>query len=678
MKRLLFIFSFLFLTAESCLAERPPLTAELVPQKSGIFPGETMYLALRLKPREGWHIYWRNSGDAGEPVDLKLTLPEGFEETERLWPYPERFMTEGMAEYGYGEEAVPLIGIKAPENLPLKRKLEITGRVTWMACKNECVPGSSELRAYLTSGMADDSENVLIKEAAEKIPEKAASSLPFWEKDGMLVLTLPSADFETAYFFPDSPKVLDHAAEQRVRTAESGEKYLFMPGRKNSLKSVPDVFSGALVLYGKDGQASKAFEVNAARAQTPMPEFTLPFAWSDFVGALVLAFAGGFLLNLMPCVFPVLSLKAFKVVSSAGSNAAALKKESLFYTAGVFVSFLAVGGALLGLRSAGAELGWGFQLQYPPFVLFLCVFLFVLGLLFSDAASFGETISSKGAAASSEWGDFGTGVLAVFVATPCAAPFMGTALGYGMISPAPVTLAVFAVMGTGMALPFLLLGFFPPLARALPKPGAWMLLFRRFLAFPLYGAAGWLLWVLSAQGGPFALAAGIVCLTSAGLAVWLCGETREHPRLKRISRAVFVAFVLLLCFFVRSVSPEARERAASVAVEWMPYDEKKIEEFRNKGVPVFIKFSASWCLTCLMNDKAVLDSEKTAELFRAKGVAAFYGDWTERDDGITRALENFGRGGIPLYVYYPPHEKTPEIFPQILTGGMIDKALSDL
>lgn len=674
MKRLLFIFSFLFLTAGVCFAQKPPVTAELVPQKSGIFPNEKIYLALRLKQDKGWHLYWRNSGDAGEPVDLKLSLPEGFEETERLWPYPERFMTEGMAEYGYGGEAVLLVGIKAPENLPLNAKLEITGNVTWMACKNECVPGSSELSAYLTSGMADG-ENPLIETALAKIPQTLLSVLPFREREGSLVLEIPYADFKTAYFFPDSAKVIDHAGEQTVKTAENGKKYLFMPKRKNRDAAA---FSGTLVLYGGNGATVKAFNLNAEKTDTPLPEFALPFIWRDFIGALILAFAGGFLLNLMPCVFPVLSLKAFKIVSSAGSNAAVLKKESLFYTAGVLTSFLAVGGVLIGLRAAGAELGWGFQLQYPPFVLFLCVFLFVLGLLFSDAASFGETISSKGASASAEWGDFGTGVLAVFVATPCAAPFMGTALGYGMIAPVPVTAAVFAAMGTGMALPFLLLGFFPSLACALPKSGAWTVLFRKVLAFPLYGAAGWLLWVLSAQGGPFALAAGIACLTAAGFAVWLCGEVREHPRLKSLSRAVFAVFLVLCGFAVRSVSPEVRERAASAAVEWMPYDEKKVGEYRQKGVPVFIKFSASWCLTCLMNDKAVLDSEKTAKLFRTKGIAAFFGDWTERDDRITRALESFGRGGIPLYVYYPPHTEKPVVFPQILTGKALENALSDL
>ncbi len=678
MKRLLFIFSFFLFFSAEAFSRTPPVTVDLVPQKSGIFPEEKMYLALRLKPQRGWHLYWRNSGDAGEPVDFRLSLPEGFEQTEVLWPYPERFSDEGMAEYGYGKDAVLLIGIKAPDYLPSGKKLEIKSDVIWMACKNECVPGASEAKAYLTSGMKDDYENPLIRDALAFMPQKEETPVPFWEKGDVLILGLPASleALEKAYFFPYSAKVVDHAAEQYIKMTQ-GKAYLFLKGRSERDKPLEDTFSGTLVTHGRDG-AAQAFDITANRAKEVAPEFPLAFRWLDFAGALILAFAGGFLLNLMPCVFPVLSLKAFKVVSSAKSNARQIEKESLFYTAGVLVSFLSVGGALLAFRAAGTELGWGFQLQYPPFVLFLSVFMFVLGLLFSDAASFGETISSKSAAVSSGCGDFGTGVLAVVVATPCAAPFMGTALGYGLLSPAPVTLAVFAFMGTGMALPFLMLGFFPAFARMLPKPGAWMVLFRKFLAFPLYGASGWLLWVLAAQGGSFALATGIVCLVFAGFSVWLCGEAAKAPKLKIWGRGALVCFILLTAVSLYSVSPDVQTKEDVLKTSWLPYQPEKIEEYRNKNVPVFIKFSADWCLTCLLNDKAVLNTPKAAELFRSKGVAVFYADWTERDDGITRALESFERGGVPLYVYYAPHARDPKIFPQILTYGILEDAFEEL
>ncbi len=677
MKRLLFIFSFFFLQTAAVQAQNPPLEADLIAMKSGISPAEETYLALRIKLDKGWHTYWRNSGDAGEPVDLTLNLPEGFKETGRYWPHPSRFSSAGIAEYGYGGgEIVIPVGIKAPDDLAPNRKWEITGSAVWMACKNECVPGKTDFSLYLTSGMKDDSENASLKEGLSKIPERLSTPLAYRDEGGAVVLELPriAGRFSSAYFFPDSPRIIDHGADQKLKKAE-GRIFLFMAGRG---RAVTGAISGTLVFYDLKGTAVKALEVRAEASETPFPEFALPFLWTDFIGALMLAFAGGFLLNLMPCVFPVLSLKAYKVLSAASKNESHLKKESLIYSAGVLVSFAVLGGVLLALRKAGTELGWGFQLQFPPFVLILSVFLFVLGLLFSDAASFGENIAAKGASVGARWSDFGTGVLAVFVATPCAAPFMGTALGYGMTSPAPVTMAVFVVMGAGMALPFLVLGFFPKAARFLPKAGSWMVLFRRFLAFPLYGAAGWLLWVLSVQGGSFALACGIVCLSAAGFSVWLYGESQTYPRLKNWARAAFAGFAVLICFSACSVSPAHQKLKEESAIPWRPFDMREIERFQGLNVPVFVKFSASWCLTCLLNDNAVLDKPETAELFRSKGIAAFYGDWTERDDRITRVLESFGRGGIPLYVYYPPESGKPVVFSQILTFSALREAFSGL
>lgn len=673
MKRLLFLFSFFFLAAGSAGAFDAPVKASLTAEKEGIFPGETFFIALELDMPPGWHVYWKNSGDSGEPTELKLSLPEGFRETERLWPAPERFMVGEMSEYGYRDTAVLPIRIKAPDDLKLYEKVEIKGHAVWLSCKDECVPSEAEVSLFLTTGMESAGNNPVLTRALSEIPVHTAAS--FWETKENFVLTaaLPE-DAVRAYFFPEKSGIVFHAGDQSMKILD-GRAYVFVP-KASRARDVKEL-SGVLAFYGPDGQRIRAAEIKALPSEEPLPEFPLPFDFTDFAGALILAFAGGVLLNLMPCVFPVLSLKAVALMSScATSSPAALKREGLAYTAGVIVSFLLIGGVLLIFRAAGTGLGWGFQLQYPPFVLLLCLFMFFLGLVFSGLISVGHGFAGLGQ--NRRWGNFGTGVLAVFVATPCAAPFMGAALGYGLTSPAPVTMAVFAIMGVGLSLPFLVLGLSPKLSRFLPKPGPWMELFKNFLAFPLYGTAGWLLWVLSAQEGSLALATGLSCLVLTALGAWLWEAGRHHPRLKRIAQSTAVLVLLLIAGAAYNLAPEVHRKNKEQSIPWQPYQAETVQAYRKQGVPVFLKFSASWCLTCLVNEKVAFDSPEIAELFRKKGVAAFSGDWTTRDSRITKALEEYGRGGVPLYVYYAPFAGKPVLLPQIITENSVREVLSGL
>lgn len=678
MKRLLCIFSFFFMMAAFSVEAASPVKVSLIAEKEGVMPQEELFLALKFDMPEGWHVYWKNAGDAGEATDLKLTLPKGFSEVERLWPFPERFTIGDLAEYGYRGPAYLLVKIKSPAELPLNEKFEIKGHVTFLACKDECVPSSADVSLFLTSGLESSFPQKEFGKILSSIPEKKEGAyVEFWELSENYVLGFPfEKEADKAYFFPENGLIIFHAGTQELQSKED-KSYLFIPRISGDIREKSDdKLSGTLVLYKKSGQVLKSYDIKASLASTPLSDFSDSFEFSGFWIALLFAFSGGVFLNLMPCVFPVLSLKAFSILAQGNSCSSKEKRqESLAYTSGVLFSFLGIGALLILLRDAGAEIGWGFQLQYPPFVFLLILFIFFLALIFSDVLTVGTRFSGCGS--DRKWGNFGTGVLAVFIATPCAAPFMGAALGYGLISPAPVTMAVFLTMGLGLSLPFLILGFFPAVAAVLPKPGAWMELFRQFLAFPLYATAGWLLWVLAAQGGSLALAYGVIGLVLTGLSAWLYGKSHYHPGLRnwaRVSILITLFAAGTFTYELRPVSPQA----AVEKIHWQPYQVEVVESYRKQGVPVFIKFSASWCLTCLMNDRITLETQAVSELFRSKGVVAFFGDWTTRNDAITKALEYYGRGGIPLYVYYAPYAEKPVLLPQIITEHTIESILQEL
>ena len=677
MKRILCFFCFFSLTVLIPVRVRAAVQAELVAQKEMISEGNDFFLALKLTLPRGWHVYWKNPGDAGEAMDLKLDLPQGFQEIRRIWPAPKRFTVGTLTEYGYEREAWLFIQIRAPEKLKTGEVFTFSGRATWLGCHGECVPMAQDVAALAVAG-SGGAENEEMSEQMDAFPEKVNDAV-FYETAGFLILSVPApADFADAYFFPEDLKTLTYSAPQKIKTAQ-GRVFLFLKKAAENEFVYPERLKGTLVFYNVQGETLNALDVAASKTIENLPAFEKPFVWHEFLMAVFFAFAGGILLNLMPCVFPVLSLKAFRLMNSGSSvDLKQRQKAGICYMAGVLLSFIGIGAVLIALRSAGLQMGWGFQLQYPPFVFGLCLLVFFLGLVFSDIVCIGEKISAFGMNLGRNWGDFGTGVLAVVVATPCAAPFMGSALGYGLMNSAPVTLSVFAAMGAGLAFPFVLLDFHPSLGRFLPKAGAWTMLFRNFLAFPLYGAAAWLLWILVAQEGEKALAVGLACLVAMAFCGWLTKAAVYSGFLKKIKAAVVVATVLLTGYGAYVLSPSHQQAQKFSDMDWMPYDMEKIREYRQAGVPVFIKFSAKWCLTCLVNEKAAFSSNRTANAFREKGVAAFAADWTNRSDEITAALESFGRGGIPLYVYYAPHAEQALILPQLITERIIADILKDL
>lgn len=678
MKRILYFFCFFLLLSNSVARASDAIKAELVAERESVSPGKEFFLALKMTLPKGWHVYWKNPGDAGEAVDLKLDMPDGFAETRRLWPAPERFPVGPLTEYGYKKEAWLLIGIQAPEDIQTEEVIEFSGRAVWLACNRECVPMAQNVSTLVMTAKEESGfENKEIKRIIDGLPEKTDGAL-FYETQDSLILSVPVPDrADTAYFFPADLNVLDYSALQSMKTAD-GRAFLFMKKSSSEEFETPENLSGTVVFYNVQGERVKALDVSATKTDEKLPAFKAPFVLYEFLTALLLAFAGGFLLNLMPCVFPVLSLKAFRLLkTNSYRDRAERRKAAMSYTAGVIISFLSVGGVLIALRAAGTETGWGFQLQYPPFVLGLSLFMFFMGMIFSGIVDVGESLSAFSMNLGKNWGDFGTGMVAVLAASPCAAPFMGTALGYGLMNPAAVTLSVFASMGLGMAFPFVLLDLAPSSGKFLPKPGAWTFWVKKCLAFPLYGASAWLLWVLAAQEGSRALAIGFFGIMSVAFCAFLTG-TDELKISRKVKAAVLFLTATVIGVGLYRVSPAVVERQTLNGIDWKPYNAEQIAGYRQSGVPVFIKFSAKWCLTCLVNEQTAFSSGKLFEAFRRKGVAAFSADWTNRSDEITAALESFGRSGVPLYVYYAPYAKTPQILPQVITEGTVLSLLEKL
>ncbi len=485
---------------------------------------------------------------------------------------------------------------------------------------------------------------------------------------------------EEVWFYPITHGALAYSAPQTIEQTAKGFVIAVKADKKlGELKSV----AGVLVIKEKldTGIVTQAFAIGAAvsvatsGAEAAPAEGTLSFGL-----ALLLALAGGVILNLMPCVFPVLSMKALSFAAHAGAGR--MGAHGLAYTGGVLACFAAIGAALIGIRGLGAEIGWGFQLQEPIFVAAMAYLMFAIGLNLSGLFTLGGAFMGAGgglAARPGLPGSFFTGALAAVVATPCTAPFMGAALGYAIAQPAPVALAVLLALGLGMALPFLALSLSPGLLRRLPRPGAWMERFKQFLAFPMYGTAAWLVWVLSIQGGDGALLAALAggILIAFGLWLWQASKNAA-PRGRRAGLALTLAALIgagALAVWAGRAAPAAGTATApgDGTERWLAFSPDKLAELRQAGHPVLVNFTAAWCVTCIVNEKIVLRADALWAAMGRKGIVALKADWTRRDPAITRALAGHGRNGVPLYVFYPPagSDKAPAILPQILTEAIV-------
>ncbi len=659
---------------ESAAVRSSRATVTLVSDTDAVRSGEPLRLGLRMRLAPGWHTYWRNPGDAGVPPELTLTLPDGATAGDLQWPTPVRLSEGPLMTYGYtGEVLLPVVVTPGPD------PLHVEASATWLVCEKICVPEEGRFTLDLPPGAPAPSAQAPLFAAAEARMPRPSPFPATVAPDGTLTLRgagLSAATVRDAWFFPDGDGAVENAAPQRL-AAGDGEVSLLLklgllkpePLKPGQAAAAVSGLAGTVVLRDPGGQETY---LNVAAQPGAAPAAAL--AAAPLAETLLLALLGGLLLNLMPCVFPVLAMKAMALARMSGAALGEVRRHALSYTAGVMVAFGALGGALLALRTAGGAVGWGFQFQSPAFVAAMAWVLFGVGLNLSGVFQVGGRLAGAGQGLASRGGhagSFATGALAVLVATPCTAPFMGAAIAAALAAPAPLTLAVFGAMGLGLAAPYALLALLPGAARLLPRPGAWMDVLRGVLAFPMYAAAAWLVWVISQQAGPDGVLAALGGLLLVGFAAWSYGLTRASNG-RWLGRGAALAAVALAAALLPALnSAPAAQAQGETAAGIEPYTPARLASLRADGRPVFVNMTAAWCVSCLVNERVALAPAAVRDAFATHRVAYLKGDWTRGDPAITAFLREHGRDGVPLYVFYPAGSGAPTVLPQILTEATV-------
>ncbi len=667
------------------LAAAPPLVSDLVKpalfaESASIAPGRTLWVDVHLAIASGWHIYWKNPGDSGLPTAIDWALPAGFAAGDIQWPVPERFAVSGIVNYGYAGSTDFLIPIAAPAATP-EAATHLAASVRYLVCSEICIPGEATLDLDLPAGdgVANPAQAARFAAAREKLPAAAPFAARFAVEPHDLRLIIPAAALAgitkpAAEFFPSADNAIDNAPPPKAEP-HAGGLQLLLPKSTNPSAVVPKTLDGVLVLRGADGNA-RGYLVSAAQTTLSPSDESATVAWWQALG---FAFLGGLILNLMPCVFPILSLK---VLSFAAGEAGKRHHHGLAYAAGVLLSFAVLGGTLIALRAGGAAIGWGFQLQSPLVVALLAYLLLAMGLSLSGVAEFGAGVAGIGgrlAGRDGLLGAFFTGVLATVVATPCTAPFMGAALGLALVAPAPLAIAIFVALGAGLAAPLLAASFIPGIARLLPRPGGWMAILKQVLAFPLYGTVAWLSWVAIQEVGPEGALLVLFGLVLIGFAVWVYGRTRfVAPPARRAGGALAAAGLAAAVVITAMLSPASgRASLASDGLAYEPFTAAHLAALNDAHKPVFVNLTAAWCLTCIVNERATLDRGAVRHAFAAHHVVALKGDWTRQDPEIANFLQSFGRSGVPLYLLYD-RAGTATVLPQILTEAEVIDAVQKL
>jgi thiol:disulfide interchange protein/DsbC/DsbD-like thiol-disulfide interchange protein len=671
------------------LAERGPLVhVELLAEKAAARPGDTVTIALRQQIKAGWHTYWSNPGDSGEPTRIEWKLPAGATASAIAWPLPTAIPVGPLMNYGYSGELLLLTDITLPNTIS-GNSIDIAADVKWLVCEEICVPEEASVRLTLPllEGPLSPRPSPhagTIAAARKKLPGRAPWTASFQTgKDG-IVLKLDGVPAELSSatdirFFPAEWGRINHAAAQPIAFKDGALWMHLAPGDMTATAGGP---LDGLIGVGA-GPERQGYSISAAAAPLPAPpEFAPPVAAGAEGGltlalAAAFAFLGGIILNAMPCVFPVLSLKALSLARDAGNSEARRLKGGV-YLAGVLTSFLLIGAAVLVLRASGAAIGWGMQFQSPAFVLFMMALFLGLALNMSGVFMIGSRIAGAGDGLTRRpglAGYFFTGVLATLIATPCTAPFMGAAIGYAFSQPAVYVFAVLLALGFGFALPIVLLSLSPSLGRWLPRPGAWMETFRQLMAFPLYATVAWLVWVLSIQQGSDGVVAASLTLLGTGFAAWLLGRKPEAGTLTAATALGIAIAAIALGSASLPASPaglpiaDAGEHAGPRAEN---FTAARLAELRSQLKPVFVNLTAAWCITCKVNERIALRSGRIAEAFAAQGIAYLVGDWTNGNPEITALLKEHGRAGVPLYLLYSGSgDAAPVILPQLLTESIV-------
>ncbi len=667
---------------------RPVLAAET----QGAAPGSTVYVALIQTIERGWHTYWRNPGDAGEPTRITWTLPAGWRAGDIVWPAPKRLPVGPLMNYGYEDKAILATPIEVPADAKVGQTAHLAAKVQMLVCADVCVPQDADLALDIPitagAGAADPTWGAQIASALAAAPKQSGLAATYRLSGSTLKVAvagpaLAGLSGADAYFYPETPGLIDQAKPQTIDLGAQGLTFAATAGDGLTKGPAPGAVAG--VLETADGHA---FEISATAGPPPPQSGGLgPPAQTAQLGlavAALFAFLGGLILNLMPCVFPILSMKAASLIARPHGTAAA-RAQGLAFLAGVLGTFLALAGGIIALRGAGQAVGWGAQLQPAIVTAALALILLAAALDLSGVFEIGASLQGLGGGLASRADLLGavfTGALAVVVAAPCTAPFMGPALGYALTQPALPALAIFAALALGFAAPFTLLAFSPALLKRLPKPGPWMDTLKKALAFPMYGAAAWLLWVLAAQADRGSLAAVLAAAVLVGLAAWLFGIAQRRSALGQRAWTGFAAAGLAGALAVGAVAaapyaapPSTGAVAIAAGIPSEPWSPERVASLRSAGKVVFVDFTAAWCVTCQVNEQTAINTAEAVKAFQRTGAVYLKADWTNRDAAIAKALADQGRVGVPLYLVYGAGDGAPKVLPQLLTSGMVAAAL---
>lgn len=631
----------------------------LAPQTFSVH--EETLVGIRFRPDPHWHVYWKNPGDSGAAPKFSIQA-QGAEVGPVLWPYPVRLPVAHLTNFGYEGETVYFFKVQPPAKASL---IELEVSLEWLVCQEECVPGFGKLklsRATTTeASFFPEGIKKKLSEHARKIPLPGEGSFYFLkvvgETESTLTVAVTSKELKPRHIdlFPVNPEFL-LPEKPVIQKIADGFEVVF---KKSATAPKPRSLGFVFVAE------AQAFEFQDISTLAVAPPVATDPVW--LVLLFFSAFIGGMLLNLMPCVFPVISIKVFSLLKT--QTPSMRRQDGLLYSAGVLTTFILLGAGFLLLRHLGAAVGWGFQLQSPLAVFSLIILFWIMALNFLGVFEWGTAVMNSSGQV--PWrSSFGSGILSVFVAAPCTGPFMGTALGATATLPALSSVLVFVFLGLGLAFPYLLLTFSERLARRLPKPGAWMETLKQFLAFPLFATVLWLLWVLGQQTGADGWFYGTMAVLGLSFCFWLGQRTRRIW-----SMMAWVAAVMLLVVVAVKIHRLAEAEVVVSPSAWQSYSEQKLEEALQKGQPVFVDFTAAWCITCQVNKKTVLETATAEEIFTRGGVLRLRADWTKQDAHITQALARLERNSVPVYAFYGTGSSEPEILPQILTMEMIRKLI---
>lgn len=672
----------------------------LIADKNDVTGGDTVRISVEYFMEPGWHIYWLNPGDSGTPPKIEWKLPPGFSVTDPEWPAPFKIPTGPLTNYGYEDHAGLLQNLTIPEHIG-NEPFTLEAAVNLLVCHDICIPENHDVSISFNNSGGGAGEAIVAAE--RKLPLNKDWPTIFFEQNGNIVFQITTADISglidasQVSLFPEDWGAIDNAANADLKITEDG----FIVTQKRGDRALEKIPELPIVLsYKNTNNETKAIRL-IAKLSSPQEALavvttadnatTAPPISTKLFQALLFALLGGLVLNLMPCVFPILSMKALSLVGLKEKEEKKARHYGLSYTAGILVSFAIIGGTLIALKSGGAQIGWGFQLQNPVIIISLIYLIFILGLNLAGLFEFSSRLSSTGQKLTNQSGNRGaffTGVLATLVATPCTAPFMGAAMGFALTQPAFISLLVFLMLGFGLALPYLALCFIPALRTKLPKPGHWMETFRQFLAFPMFITAAWLVWVLSQQINSLSVFCILLSLIGIVFIIWL---VKNLPGTEKKAARVFSKTIIVISaiFIVTTTFSAAKHTSSDVRFHmeiggqnWEEFTPQRLDSLLSTtDTPVFVNMTAAWCITCKVNEKIALSTDSAKRIFEEYNIQYLKGDWTNQNPDITAYLNAFNRQGVPIYVFYGPRDEQtgkrpdPIVLPQILTPRLVEDTI---